>query len=74
MKADTHRIEKATSQAANGYRISALEARVKEPEKGAGYKLTGKIARMIFHDTVLTGQDLLDVRENLGRTYAVSYS
>lgn len=36
-------------------------------------KFTGKIARMIFNDTVLTGQDLLDVRENLGRTYGVPY-
>lgn len=40
---------------------------------GAGTKFSGKIARMIFHDTVLTGQDLLDVRENLGRNYGVSY-
>jgi hypothetical protein len=32
-----------------------------------------RIARMLFHDTVLTGQDLLDVRENLGRTYGVTY-
>lgn len=40
---------------------------------GAGTKLTGKIARMIFHDTVLTGQDLLDAREHLGRTYGVAY-
>jgi len=39
----------------------------------AGSKLTGKIARMIFHDTVLTGQDLSDARENLGRTYGVTY-
>lgn len=40
---------------------------------GAGTKFTGNIARMIYHDTVLTGQDLLDVRENLGRTYGVTY-
>jgi hypothetical protein len=40
---------------------------------GAGTKITGKIARMIFHDAVLTGQDLLDARENLGRTYGVAY-
>ncbi len=33
MKADTHRIEKATSQAANGYRISALEAEIVELKK-----------------------------------------
>ena len=38
-----------------------------------GLKFTGKIARMLFRDTVLTGQDLLDVRENLGRTYGVTY-
>ena len=33
MKSETHRIEKATSQAANGYRISALEAEIKELKK-----------------------------------------
>ena len=40
---------------------------------GAGTKFTGKIARMIFHDTVLTGSDLSNARENLGRTYGVTY-
>lgn len=40
---------------------------------GAGTKFTGKIARMIFHDTVLTGTDLSNTRENLGRTYGVAY-
>lgn len=34
---------------------------------------TGRIARMLFDDAILTGQDLLDVRENLGRTYGVTY-
>lgn len=33
MKSETHKIEKATSQAANGYRISALEAEIKELKK-----------------------------------------
>jgi hypothetical protein len=41
---------------------------------GAGTKFTGKIARMIFHDTVQTGNDLLNIRENLGRTYGVPYA
>lgn len=40
----------------------------------AGTKFTGKIARMIFHDTVLTGTDLSNTRENLGRTYGVTYA
>lgn len=40
---------------------------------GAGTKITGKIARLILHDTILTGANLSNARENLGRTYNVPY-
>lgn len=40
MTGDTHRIEKATGQAANGYRVSALEAEVAELKKKLKYGVT----------------------------------